>query len=91
VAAALSMTYMAIGSDTGGSIRFPAARNALTGVKPTWGRISGYGIFDLAATFDHLGPMARSAADAAAMLQCLAGLDSEDPTSLSTPVPQLPC
>ena len=84
------MTYAAIGSDTGGSIRFPSACNGLTGVKPTWGRISRYGIFDLAATFDHLGPMARSAADAAAMLQCLAGWDPKDPTSLSTPVPELP-
>ena len=56
-------------------------------MKPTWGRISRHGIFDLAATFDHLGPMARSAADAAAMLQCLAGWDPNDPTSLSSPVP----
>ena len=87
VATAVGMTYASIGSDTGGSIRFPAACNGLTAVKPTWGRISRYGIFDLAATFDHLGPMARSAADAAAMLQCLAGWDANDSTSLSTPVP----
>lgn len=87
VATAAGLTYAAIGSDTGGSIRFPAACNGLTGVKPTWGRISRHGIFDLAATFDHLGPMARSAADAAAMLQGLAGWDPDDPTSLSTPVP----
>ncbi|MCW6507462.1 amidase [Lichenifustis flavocetrariae] len=87
VATAAGMTYAAIGSDTGGSIRFPSACNGLTGVKPTWGRISRYGIFDLAATFDHLGPMARSAADAAAMLQCLAGWDPKDTTSLSSAVP----
>jgi amidase len=87
VATAAGMTYAAIGSDTGGSIRFPSACNGLTGVKPTWGRVSRYGIFDLAATFDHLGPMARSAGDAAAMLQCLAGSDPNDPTSLSSPVP----
>ena len=87
VATAAGMTYAAIGSDTGGSIRFPSAANGLTGVKPTWGLISRYGIFDLAATFDHLGPMARSAADAAAMLQTLAGWDPRDTTSLSTPVP----
>ena len=87
VATAAGLAYAAIGSDTGGSIRFPAACNGLTGVKPTWGRISRYGIFDLAATFDHLGPMARSAGDAAAMLQCLAGWDPNDSTSLSTPVP----
>ena len=87
VATAAGLTYAAIGSDTGGSIRFPSACNGLTGVKPTWGRISRHGIFDLASTFDHLGPMARSAADAAAMLQCLAGWDPKDTTSLSTPVP----
>ena len=87
VAVAAGLAYAAIGSDTGGSIRFPAACNGLTGVKPSWGRISRHGIFDLAATFDHLGPMARSAGDAAAMLQCLAGWDPNDSTSLSTPVP----
>lgn len=87
VSAAAGLAYATIGSDTGGSIRFPAACNGLTGVKPTWGLISRYGIFDLAATFDHLGPMARSAADAAAMLQTLAGWDPNDSTSLSAPVP----
>lgn len=87
VAAAAGMAYATIGSDTGGSIRFPSACNGLTGVKPTWGLISRYGIFDLAATFDHLGPMARSAEDAAAMLQTLAGWDPKDTTSLYGPVP----
>jgi len=87
VAPAAGMAYATIGSDTGGSIRFPSACNALTGVKPTWGRVSRYGIFDLAPTFDHLGPMARSAGDAAAMLGCVAGWDPNDPTSLSSPVP----
>ena len=69
-------------------LRFPSAANGLTGVKPTWGRISRYGIFDLAATYDHLGPMARSAADAAAMLEALAGHDPKDTTSLPSPVPR---
>jgi amidase len=87
IAPAVGLCYGSIGSDTGGSIRFPSACNALTGVKPTWGRISRYGIFDLAATFDHLGPMTRSAADSAIMLKTLAGYDPKDPTSLSTPVP----
>ncbi|TGS85025.1 amidase [Mesorhizobium sp. M3A.F.Ca.ET.174.01.1.1] len=87
IAPAAGLAYASIGSDTGGSIRFPSACNGLTGVKPTWGLISRYGIFDLAATFDHLGPIARSAADAAAMLEALAGYDPNDPTSLSTPVP----
>jgi amidase len=88
IAPAAGMAYASIGSDTGGSIRFPAAANGLTGVKPTWGRISRYGIFDLAATYDHLGPMARSAADAAAMLEALAGHDPKDTTSLPSPVPR---
>ncbi len=87
VATAAGLTYCSIGSDTGGSIRFPSACNSLTGVKPTWGLISRYGIFDLAATYDHLGPMARSAADAAAMLQALAGWDPNDTTTLPDPVP----
>jgi amidase len=87
VSAAAGMAYATIGSDTGGSIRFPSACNGLTGVKPTWGLISRYGIFDLASTFDHLGPMARSAADAAAMLQALAGWDAKDTTTLSAPIP----
>ncbi|MAC79076.1 MAG: Asp-tRNA(Asn)/Glu-tRNA(Gln) amidotransferase GatCAB subunit A [Rhodobacteraceae bacterium] len=87
IAPATGMAYCTIGSDTGGSIRFPSACNNLTGVKPTWGRVSRYGIFDLAETFDHLGPMARSAADAAAMLEVLAGHDPLDPTSLNEPVP----
>ena len=81
------MAYGTIGSDTGGSIRFPSACCNLTGVKPTWGRISRYGIFHLAETFDHLGPMCRTAADAAAMLHVLAGADPNDPTTLSDPVP----
>ena len=88
IAPAAGIAYATIGSDTGGSIRFPSAANGLTGVKPTWGRISRYGIFDLAATYDHLGPMARSAADAAAMLEALAGHDPKDTTSLFSPVPR---
>lgn len=88
IAAAAGLAYATIGSDTGGSIRYPSAANGLTGVKPTWGRVSRYGIFDLAATFDHLGPMARSAADAAVMLEALAGHDPKDPTSLPSAVPR---
>ncbi|HEV7717940.1 MAG TPA: amidase [Arsenicitalea sp.] len=87
IAPAAGLCYGSIGSDTGGSIRFPSACNGVTGVKPTWGRVSRFGIFDLAATFDHLGPMTRSAADSAIMLKALAGHDPKDPTSLSTPVP----
>jgi len=87
VATAAGLCFASLGSDTGASIRFPSACNGLTGVKPTWGRVSRHGVFALAETFDTIGPMARSAADAAAMLGAIAGYDPQDPTSLSEPVP----
>ena len=87
VATAAGFCYGSIGSDTGGSIRFPSAANGLTGLKPTWGRVSRYGAFELGATLDNLGPMCRSAADAAAMLGAMAGIDAKDPTTLRAPVP----
>jgi amidase len=87
VASAAGFCYGAIGSDTAGSIRMPSAANNLTGVKPTWGRVSRHGIHHLSESLDHLGPMARSAGDAAAILQAIAGVDPADPTSLSAPVP----
>jgi amidase len=59
----------------------------LTGIKPTWGRVSRYGVFPLADSLDHVGPMCRSAADAAAMLGVIAGADANDPTALQAPVP----
>jgi len=86
-ATAAGLCYGSLGSDTGGSIRFPCAANGLTGLKPTWGRVSRYGVFELAATLDHIGPMARSARDAAAMLGAIAGADKNDPTALQEPVP----
>ena len=61
--------------------------NGLTGIKPTWGRVSRHGVFALAETMDHIGPMTRSAADGAAMLQAIAGWDRQDPTSIDAPVP----
>lgn len=87
VAVAAGLTFGATGSDTGGSIRFPSATCGLTGVKPTWGRVSRHGIFPLADSLDHLGPMTRTAADAAAMLAVMAGQDAADPTTLAAPVP----
>ena len=87
VATAAGLCFGAIGSDTGGSIRMPSAANNLTGIKPTWGRVSRHGIMHLAESLDHLGPMARSALDAAAILQAIAGFDPKDPTSLTAPVP----
>jgi amidase len=87
VATAAGLCYGSLGSDTGGSIRFPSAACGLTGLKPTWGRVSRYGVFELAATLDHIGPMTRSAADAAAMLGVIAGPDEMDPTASQEAVP----
>lgn len=83
------MCYGSLGSDTGGSIRFPAAACGTVGIKPTWVRVSRYGVLALAESMDHIGPMTRSAADAAIMLQVLAGHDPNDSTSLTAPVPDL--
>jgi len=87
VATAAGLCYGSLGSDTGGSIRFPSAAQGLTGLKPSWGRVSRYGVFELAATLDHVGPMTRSARDAAAMLGAIAGADPKDPTAVQDPVP----
>jgi len=87
VATSAGLCYGSIGSDTGGSIRFPSATCGLTGIKPTWGRVSRHGIFPLADSLDHVGPMCRSAADAAAMLGVIAGADPNDPTALQATVP----
>lgn len=87
VATAAGLCYGSVASDTGGSIRWPAAANGVTGLKPTWGRVSRYGVFDLAPTMDHIGPMARSAADCGLLLQAIAGSDADDPTALSDAVP----
>jgi amidase len=87
VATAAGLCYGSLGTDTLGSIRFPSTMNNLSGLKPTWGRVSRAGIFPLAETMDHVGPMARNAKDAAAMLQAIAGPDPEDRTALLVPVP----
>ncbi len=87
VATAAGLCFGSLGSDTGGSIRFPSAANGTTGLKPTWGRVSRHGCFELAASLDHIGPICRSADDAAIMLGAIAGADADDPTSLLAPVP----
>ncbi len=87
VAVAAGLAFGAIGTDTGGSIRFPSASCGLVGIKPTYGRVSRYGVFPLAESLDHIGPMTRSVGDAARMLQVLAGQDPRDPTTLPDPVP----
>ena len=83
VATASGLCYGALASDTGGSIRWPCGATGLTGIKPAWGRVSRFGAFELAASLDHVGPIARSAADAAAILAAIAGPDEKDPTTLA--------
>jgi aspartyl-tRNA(Asn)/glutamyl-tRNA(Gln) amidotransferase subunit A len=85
VAVAAGLAPAAIGSDTGGSIRIPAALCGLTGFKPTYGLISLAGVFPLATTLDSLGPLARSVDDAALLLAAMAGPDPRDPATLAVP------
>jgi amidase len=87
VATAAGLCFASIGSDTGGSIRFPCAANGIVGLKPTWGRVSRHGAFPLAYSLDHIGPITRSVADAAVMLNIIAGIDKNDATSSPRPVP----
>lgn len=89
VATASGLCFGSLGSDTGGSIRFPAAACGVVGLKPTWGHVSRYGVLALAESMDHIGPMTRSVADAGLMLQAIAGSDSNDPTTLPYPVPDM--
>ena len=85
-ALAAGLTVGSLGSDTGGSIRGPASFCGITGLKPTYGRVSRAGVVTLSWTLDHTGPMARSVEDCALMLQALAGHDSADPASSREPV-----
>ena len=85
VAVAAALAPAAIGSDTGGSIRIPAALCGLTGYKPTYGLISLAGVFPLATTLDSVGPLARSVDDAALLLKAMAGPDPRDVASLAAP------
>jgi amidase len=85
-ATAAGLCFGSLGSDTGGSIRFPSTMNGVTGLKPTWGRVSRAGVFALADSLDHIGPMTRDARDAAVMLSVIAGADADDPTTSPQPV-----
>ena len=86
-AVAARLVPAATGTDTGGSIRQPAALCGITGIKPTYGRVSRYGMIAFASSLDQGGPMAASAEDTALMLQAMAGFDARDSTSLERPVP----
>ena len=87
VAVAAGLAPGALGSDTGGSIRIPASLCGITGLKPTYGRVSRAGVLPLAWSMDHVGPMTRSAADCALMLGAMAGYDPTDASSSVLPVP----
>jgi aspartyl-tRNA(Asn)/glutamyl-tRNA(Gln) amidotransferase subunit A len=86
VAVAAEMVFFAMGSDTGGSIRIPAAFCGCVGLKPTSGRVSRFGVLPLDFSLDHMGPLTRSAEDAALVLLAIAGFDPRDDTSSKQPV-----
>ena len=90
VAVAAGLAPAAIGSDTGGSVRIPAAFNGIVGLKTTFGRISLHGCFPLSTTLDSVGPMTRTVADAGALLATLAGHDARDPNTYQAPAFLLP-
>jgi aspartyl-tRNA(Asn)/glutamyl-tRNA(Gln) amidotransferase subunit A len=85
-AVATGMCMAALGTDTGGSIRIPASLCGVVGLKPTYGRVSLRGVFPLSWNLDHAGPLTRSVADAALLLQVMAGYDPDDPSCMDVPV-----
>ena len=88
---AAGLGFAAVGTDTAGSIRLPAAYCGVVGLKPTYGRVSARGVVPLSWSYDHVGPLTNSVCDAALMLQVLAGYDAGDPASIDVPVPDFAC
>jgi aspartyl-tRNA(Asn)/glutamyl-tRNA(Gln) amidotransferase subunit A len=84
---AAGLGFAAVGTDTAGSVRLPAAYCGVVGLKPTYGRVSARGVVPLSWSYDHVGPIVNSVYDAALMLQVLAGYDAGDPASIDAPVP----
>lgn len=89
VATAAGLCFASLGTDTGGSIRYPAMANGIVGLKPTYGRVSRYGVLQLAASLDHIGPMTRSVKDAAIVFEAISGFDDNDSSSLRDSVPRI--
>src|SRR5919107_345930 len=87
VAVSSGMSLASIGTDTSGSIRVPSSLCGIFGLKPTYGRVSKYGVMPLAPSIDHVGPLARSAWDIAVLLQVIAGYDKMDSSSAKMPIP----
>ncbi|MCE2485987.1 MAG: aspartyl/glutamyl-tRNA amidotransferase subunit A [Desulfurellaceae bacterium] len=87
VATAAGLAMGTLGTDTGGSVRIPASLSGIVGLKPTYGRVSRFGVYPLSHSCDHVGPMVRTVADAAVLLRAIAGPDPKDPTTSRAAVP----
>jgi aspartyl-tRNA(Asn)/glutamyl-tRNA(Gln) amidotransferase subunit A len=87
IAVAADLCYAALGTDTAGSVRMPSSHCGIVGLKPTYGLVSTRGVLPLSWTLDHVGPMCKSAEDAAVMMNVIAGYDELEPTSVDVPIP----